>query len=153
MSPKTNPTKTWGSHWSILKNPFQHQSKQWKIKKYIQTILMNVRNKITKKIIKQDHTSKMQFLRINQITKKTLPCRNHAHWNWQHNYKPQSSRYVYEVRFAFNKFLDVFVRTFKIVVDSWKFSMLLLYILWDDWPILWFQLQMNSYGSNWNIPY
>ena len=23
---------------------------------------------------------------------------------------------------------------FKIVVDSWKFSMLLLYILWDDWP-------------------
>ena len=26
-------------------------------------------------------------------------------------------------------------RIFKIVVDSWKFSMLLLYILWDDWPI------------------
>ena len=24
------------------------------------------------------------------------------------------------------------VQTFKIVVDSWKFSMLLLYILWDD---------------------
>ena len=24
---------------------------------------------------------------------------------------------------------------FKIVVDSWKFTMLLLYILWDDWPI------------------
>ena len=23
----------------------------------------------------------------------------------------------------------------KIVVDSWKFTMLLLYILWDDWPI------------------
>ena len=28
-----------------------------------------------------------------------------------------------------------FVQAFKIVVDSWKFSMLLLYILWDDWPI------------------
>ena len=28
-----------------------------------------------------------------------------------------------------------FVPAFKIVVDSWKFSMLLLYILWDDWPI------------------
>ena len=28
-----------------------------------------------------------------------------------------------------------FVWAFKIVVDSWKFSMLLLYILWDDWPI------------------
>ena len=24
---------------------------------------------------------------------------------------------------------------FKIVVDSWKFIMLLLFILWDDWPI------------------
>ena len=28
-----------------------------------------------------------------------------------------------------------FVQAFKIVVDSWKFTMLLLYILWDDWPI------------------
>ena len=28
-----------------------------------------------------------------------------------------------------------FVHAFKIVVDSWKFTMLLLYILWDDWPI------------------
>ena len=27
------------------------------------------------------------------------------------------------------------VQAFKIVVDSWKFSILLLYILWDDWPI------------------
>ena len=34
-----------------------------------------------------------------------------------------------------NKFPDYFVLAFKIVVDSWKFSMLLLYILWDDWPI------------------
>ena len=36
---------------------------------------------------------------------------------------------------AFNKFPDFFVQTFKIVVGSWKFSILLLYILWDDWPI------------------
>ena len=28
-----------------------------------------------------------------------------------------------------------FVHAFKIVVDSWKFSILLLYILWDDWQI------------------
>ena len=34
-----------------------------------------------------------------------------------------------------NKFPDFFVHVFKIVVDSWEFSMLLLYILWDDWPI------------------
>ena len=31
-------------------------------------------------------------------------------------------------------FQTLFVWAFKIV-DSWKFSMLLLYILWDDWPI------------------
>ena len=36
---------------------------------------------------------------------------------------------------AFNKFPDFFVQVFKIVVDSWKFSMSLLYILSDDWPI------------------
>ena len=39
------------------------------------------------------------------------------------------------VRGAFNKFPGFFVRAFKIVVDSWKFTMLLLYILWEDWPI------------------
>ena len=32
-------------------------------------------------------------------------------------------------------FPTFFVQAFKIVVDSWEFSMLLLYILWDDWPI------------------
>ena len=38
------------------------------------------------------------------------------------------------IRGAFNRFPD-FLYRFKIVLDSWKFSMLLLYILWDDWPI------------------
>ena len=32
-------------------------------------------------------------------------------------------------------FPDIFVQTFTIVVDSWEFSRLLLYTLWDDWPI------------------
>ena len=32
-------------------------------------------------------------------------------------------------------FQNFFVQTFKIVVDSEKFTMLLLYRLWDDWPI------------------
>ena len=36
---------------------------------------------------------------------------------------------------AFNKIPDIFVQAFKIVVDYWKFTILLLYILWDDWPI------------------
>ena len=32
-------------------------------------------------------------------------------------------------------FQTFFVQEFEIVVDSWKFTMLLLYILWDDWLI------------------
>ena len=40
-----------------------------------------------------------------------------------------------KIRGAFNKFSDFFEQVFKIVVDTWKFTMLLLYILWDDWPI------------------
>ena len=41
--------------------------------------------------------------------------------------------YTYEVHTI--SFKTFFVWPLKIVVDSWKFSMLLLYILWDDWPI------------------
>ena len=43
-------------------------------------------------------------------------------------------RQANEVCGAFNTFPDFFEQTFKIVVDTWKFSMLLLYILWDYWP-------------------
>ena len=32
-------------------------------------------------------------------------------------------------------FQTFFVQEFTIVVDSWNFCMLLLYIFWDDWPI------------------
>ena len=32
-------------------------------------------------------------------------------------------------------FLIFFLQIFHIVVDSWKFSILLLYMLWDNWPI------------------
>ena len=32
-------------------------------------------------------------------------------------------------------FQTFFVQAFKIGVDSWTFNLLLLYILWDDWPI------------------
>ena len=34
-----------------------------------------------------------------------------------------------------NQAKPFFVWAFEIAVDSWKFSMLLLYLLWDDWPI------------------
>ena len=39
------------------------------------------------------------------------------------------------IRGAFNRLTYFFVQGFKIVVDSWEFSMLLLSIWWDDWPI------------------
>ena len=46
-------------------------------------------------------------------------------WNWTiHIYVAPSIN-----------FQTVFVQAFKFVVDSWKFNMLLLYILWDDWPV------------------
>ena len=45
------------------------------------------------------------------------------------------SSYPYNICVAFNRFPDFFVQAFKIVVDTWKFSMLLQYILWHDWPI------------------
>ena len=41
---------------------------------------------------------------------------------------------MYNILGTFNKFPDFFVQAFKIV-DTWKFTILLLYILWDDWPI------------------
>ena len=49
---------------------------------------------------------------------------------------------------AFNKFPDFFAQAFKIVIDSWKFSMLLLYILWDDWPIFMISGSNEQLGKN-----
>ena len=43
--------------------------------------------------------------------------------------------YIHMYKVHTISFQTFFVWAFKIVVDSWKFSMLLLYILWDDWPI------------------
>ena len=40
---------------------------------------------------------------------------------------------IYEVHTI--RFQTFFVLSFRIFVDTWKFSMLLLYILWDDRPI------------------
>ena len=40
---------------------------------------------------------------------------------------------IYEVPSI--SFQTFFVQAFKIIVDSWQFTMLLLYILWDDWSI------------------
>ena len=57
-------------------------------------------------------------------------------WQWSANLLTYIYIYIYIcIRGAFNKFPNFFVPAFEIVIDSWKFSMLLLYILWDDWPI------------------
>ena len=42
-------------------------------------------------------------------------------------------KWTYEVHTI--SFQTFFVWAFKIVIDSWKFNILSLYILWDDWPI------------------
>ena len=44
--------------------------------------------------------------------------------------------YYYYIRGAFNKFPDILVQAFNIVVDARKFTILLLYILWVDWSIV-----------------
>ena len=56
------------------------------------------------------------------------------------------------LRGEFNKFPDFFVQAFKIVVDSWKFSYCYTSYEMTDQFLL-FQVQMNSYNSNWNTPY
>ena len=43
--------------------------------------------------------------------------------------------YIYVYKLHMIGFQTFFVWACKIVVHSWKFSLLLLYILWDDWPI------------------
>ena len=53
-------------------------------------------------------------------------------------------------------FQTFFAQTFKIIVDSWKFKMSLLYILWDDWPILmitkaWLSQLVNFKNAIWTL--
>ena len=53
---------------------------------------------------------------------------------WYAKYELQNEYVEYMVpSISFQFFF--FLQAFKIIVDSWKFSMLLLYILWDVWPI------------------
>ena len=46
-------------------------------------------------------------------------------------------------------FQTFFVWAFKIVVDSWKFTMLLLYILWDDWPVFMISASNEQLQQEW----
>ena len=77
-------------------------------------------------IIPADHWVKLKIAKRG-INTNTLQenWKNYLTWKWRWN----------QLRGAFNRFPDFFRKAFKIVVDSWKFSILLLYILWDNWPI------------------
>ena len=82
-----------------------------------------------------------QYLLILSVTVYALYSYNNVLSNyWMHSSLYSRTFLWWKVltiyiRGAFNKLPDFFVQAFKIVVDSWKFTMLLLYILWDDWQI------------------
>ena len=72
------------------------------------------------------------------ITPKATPSRSGcnfqlASYGWNHSYSIETLDNIYEVHTI--SFQTFFVWVFKIGVESWKFTMLLLYILWDDWPV------------------
>ena len=56
-----------------------------------------------------------------------------------------------DVQGAFNTFPDIFAQAFKIVIENSVFYCYTSYEMADQF--LWFQVQMNSYSSNWNTPY
>ena len=58
----------------------------------------------------------------------------HTHTH-THTHTPTHTHIYIYIYWAFNKFPGFFEQASEIVVDSWKFTMLFLYILWDDRPI------------------
>ena len=57
------------------------------------------------------------------------------------------------IRGAFNKLPDFFVQVFKIAVD-FENSVCYCYTSYEMTDqFLWFQVQKNTYSSNWNTPY
>ena len=68
----------------------------------------------------------MSFYRIGEISSLIVPVTTLFH-------QATLLKMTYMVHSI--GFQTFFVQAFKIIVDSWKFTMLLLYILWDDWPI------------------
>ena len=79
--------------------------------------------------------------KVEQSRKGVAPSPTH----WCSSYRKGSLRftldygrqlYLYiDIHGALNKIPDFFCTASKIVVDSWKFNILLLYILWDGWLI------------------
>ena len=79
----------------------------------------------------------MCFQDINLIwmNKQDLAL-NNRQWLIWHKTQPSQIIHIFNIYEVHTISYQIFfVWAFKIVVDSWKFTMLLLYILWDDWPI------------------
>ena len=63
---------------------------------------------------------------------KTSPLSSAQLLSLQYKYIASDLKHI---RRAFNKFPDFFCSGIKIVVDPWKFCIILIYVLWDDWPM------------------
>ena len=77
--------------------------------------------------------TKSTHISIPMYTRRTI-----SHCLYTHTH---THIYIYEGHTI--SFQTFFVWAFKIDVDSWKFSILLLYILWDDWPAEQLQQQLE----------
>ena len=94
--------------------------------KWFQVLLYNSHN-LTSVISRSlSRNAVYVFYNPSQLGSKRLHLAVYTTW-------PSKTYYIYEVHTK--SFQTVFVWAFEIIVDSWKFSMLLLYILWDDWSI------------------
>ena len=60
-------------------------------------------------------------------------CGETSKFNILHKGECINFDYIYKVHTISSQ--TFFVWALEIVVDSWKFTMLLLYILWDDWSV------------------
>ena len=78
---------------------------------------------------------KRNFFRVADVSILLYGCITWARQSVLKKCLTAIAQECYELRVVFIKFPDFFVMPFKIVLHSWKFSMLLLYLLWDDWPI------------------
>ena len=82
----------------------------------------------------------LYFFFFFNVQKRWKGCQSYIHVSFFFIFPPNNHLFIYFLFFCIYvllsiSFLTFLVQEFKIVVDSWKFSILLLYILWNDWPI------------------
>ena len=90
--------------------------------------------------IRETHSTDLFYTRVSRwssLKKKRFKITEEIHTHTRTHTHTHTHIYIYiyiyeEHTISFQTF---FVQAFKIVLDSWKFSILMLYILWDDWSI------------------